>query len=392
VTPFAPSADRPGFDALGFDPAPGSTGRVESLSTAYQGVGAALADAHESLARIGTDAGLWQGGAADLFRDKLGELPDYLDKANRSLNAAADALRRWHADLVPMQRAANDLEVQARAARERLRSAESNPDLGLANRVFPDEGSLREAQHRLAAAVARLRAAQDDLEAIRDQAERLRRQHEELARQIAEALRAAKDIAPEKPGMFERLGEAVGAALSAVADSLAHVGELAGNIIANIADVLGDISTMLGVVSGVLELIPGVGTVVGTVIDAVALGLSVTALQGHIVGDLLGADIPPETYFLDIAAIGLGVTSLVTPVPGVGLGLAVGNLGGQALGEALTDGEAGTFYDNLGTYWAPRNPAQWATYGADLFIPGAGLAVPFWNAVEEGIAETNGDR
>ncbi|MFC5286412.1 hypothetical protein ACFPM7_05060 [Actinokineospora guangxiensis] len=49
---------------------------------------------------------------------------DYLDKANRSLNAAADAPRRWHADLVPMQRAANDLEAQARAALERLRSAD----------------------------------------------------------------------------------------------------------------------------------------------------------------------------------------------------------------------------------------------------------------------------
>ena len=56
--------------------------------------------------------------------------------------------------------------------------------------------------------------------------------------------------------------------------------------------------------AGVVELVPGVGSVAGTALDAVGLGLSVTALQGHLVGNALGADIPPETYALDALAIG----------------------------------------------------------------------------------------
>ncbi len=69
-------------------------------------------------------------------------------------------------------------------------------------------------------------------------------------------------------------------------------------------------------------------------------------------------------------------------VPGVGLGLSLGYLGGQAASEGLTGGEASTFYDNLGTYWTPCSPAE----GALFAVSPAGLAV--WNAVEEGFAET----
>ncbi|MGH4001378.1 MAG: hypothetical protein ACRDTJ_28410, partial [Pseudonocardiaceae bacterium] len=221
-------------------------------------------------------------------------------------------------------------------------------------------------------------------------ARRLLAQHQQLAHEVAEALHRAREIAPEEPGFFENLGETIGRALdeglAIVADGLEHLAAASGNIIANLADVAGDVSTMLSVVSGVVELVPGVGTVVGTALDAVGLGLSATALGGHLVGDALGADIPPETYALDALAIGYSTASLVTPVPGVGLGLSVGYLGGQAMGEGLTGGEASTFYDNLGTYWTPRNPGEAALFAVS---PGA-LAV--WNAVEEGFAETEQQR
>lgn len=355
---------REGFDALGFDPAPGEVGNIEALSTNYTQVSQSLEQAHQALTRIGASSGIWQGQAADNFRDTVGELPDYLDKAYRSLGDAATALEGWHTDLGSMQRTAADLERQAQQAQRRLEQAEANPDLGLAGRFFPDGESLQAAQQRLEAATERLHAAQQELEAIREQARRLLEQHEQLAQEVAKALQRAKDIAPEEPGFFEELAAA------------------SGNIIANLADVTGDISTMLSVVSGVVELVPGVGSVVGTALDAVGLGLSVTALQGHLVGDALGADIPPETYALDALAIGYSTASLVTPVPGVGLGLSLGYLGGQAASEGLTGGEASTFYDNLGTYWAPRSPGEAALFA----VSPPGLAV--WNAVEEGFAET----
>ncbi|MGH3916433.1 MAG: hypothetical protein ACRDTC_23940 [Pseudonocardiaceae bacterium] len=94
----------------------------------------------------------------------------------------------------------------------------------------------------------------------------------------------------------------------------------------------------------------------------------------------------PETYALDMLGIGFSATSLATPVPGVGLALSAGYLGGQAAAEGVTGGEVSTFYDDLNTYWRPRNPAE-----AGLFaVSPPALAV--WNAVEEGFAETEQQR
>lgn len=144
---------RPGFDALGFDPAPGNLGRIEALHSQYAQVGESLGQAHQVLAAVGTNSGFWRGDAADAFRTKVGDLPGYLDDAHRSLDAAAAALQGWHTDLSSMQHTAADLELQANKARRAVEDAESNPDLGLAGQYFTDDESLREAERRLEAAL-----------------------------------------------------------------------------------------------------------------------------------------------------------------------------------------------------------------------------------------------
>src|SRR5690606_35686613 len=117
---------------------------------------------------------------------------------------------------------------------------------------FPDEQSLQNAQRRLDAAVAAVRAADAELEAIREQARRLQEQHTQIAEEVARALQRARDIAPEEPGFFERLGEAIGRALDgaveAIADTLQQIGEAAwqlikdnANLISMISDVLADL-------------------------------------------------------------------------------------------------------------------------------------------------------
>jgi len=295
---------REGFDALGFDPAPGQLANLEALSTQYQEVARSLEAAYEALTQIGSSSSSWQGEAALAFQNTVGELPGYLDKAHRSLGAAATALQGWHTDLGSMQRTAADLEWQAREALRRVRHAESNPDLGLAGQFCPDAETLRVAQQRLEAATERLRSAQAELEALREQARRLLEQHRQLAHEIAEALKRAREIAPEEPGFFENLGETIGRALDQglemVADGLEHLAAASGNIIANLGDVAGDISTMLSVVSAIVEVVPGVGSALGVTLDAVGLGLAATALGGHLAGDALGAEIAPETYALDM--------------------------------------------------------------------------------------------
>ena len=254
MTVLLPQPGRDGFDALGFDPAPGKAGNIETLSTNYMQVSQSLEQAHQALTRIGSSSGIWQGRAADNFRDTVAELPDYLDKAYRSLGDAATALDGWRTDLGSMQRTAADLERQAQQAQCQLEQAEASPDLGLAGQFFPDGESVQAAQQKLEAATKRLQAAQHELEAIREQAWRLLEQHEQLAQEVAKALERAKDIAPEEPGFFEELGETIGRALDsgieALGEGLEQLGAASGNIIANLADVAGDISTMLSVVSG----------------------------------------------------------------------------------------------------------------------------------------------
>lgn len=91
------------YPALGFDPAPGATERVASLATDLGSVASELGAAEQALTSIGRSSGIWQGEAAETFHEKLGELPDYLDKANRSLGDAARTLDQWSADLNSMQ-------------------------------------------------------------------------------------------------------------------------------------------------------------------------------------------------------------------------------------------------------------------------------------------------
>lgn len=129
------------YPALGFDPAPGATERVGALAADLGSVATELGAAQQALTSIGHSSGIWQGDAAEAFHDKLGELPEYLEKANRSLGDAARALDQWSADLSSMQRTAARYEAEATQMLQRLQAAESSPDLGLAGQTFPDEAS-----------------------------------------------------------------------------------------------------------------------------------------------------------------------------------------------------------------------------------------------------------
>ncbi|MGH3977488.1 MAG: putative T7SS-secreted protein, partial [Pseudonocardiaceae bacterium] len=240
------------YPSLGFDPAPGTTERVSSVAADLQSVATELGAAHQALTGIGRSSGIWQGEAAQAFHEKLGELPGYLDTADRSLRGAAQTLSQWSADLASMQTTAAQYEAEAAQALQRLQAAESNPDLGLAGQVFSDDATLRQAQARYDAALSRLRTATKELDDIRTLAQRLLAQHEGLVSDVANALRRAKDEAPEEPGMLDRIGDAFGNLVDGVKDAADAVWEWVqdhADLIAQIGDVLGTISTALGVLA-----------------------------------------------------------------------------------------------------------------------------------------------
>ncbi|CAM4202957.1 flagellar export protein FliJ [Kibdelosporangium persicum] len=290
------------YPAIGFNPAPGTVGSVTSVADNMSTVAKELNEAYTSLTSIGRGGSVWEGEAASGFQGKVGELPDYLDKARRSLGDASKVLQDWAADLESMQRTAQDYEAQAKKALQAVRNAENNPDLGLAGQMFDTEEALRTAQQRFDQAKQQLTNAENDLTAIREQAKRLLEQHQELADRVADALRRAKDEAPEEPGFFDRIGEA----LSDIVDG---VKELAGdvwNFVKEHADVIAKIGTVLSAVGNVLGVvaiatcwIPGVNAVTATA----AAVVSGAAAGTKLLAKAAGADVSWTSIGMD--AIGV---------------------------------------------------------------------------------------
>ncbi|MBK0866441.1 MAG: hypothetical protein IJH84_16405 [Saccharopolyspora sp.] len=274
------------YPVLGFDPAPGTVATVESVATDLQQVSTKMGDAHQALTKIGREDGIWEGQAADAFRRTVGELPKYLEQAHRSLGDAARTLTQWYEHLGSMQQKARSYEAEAAAAQQRVRQAESNPHFNLANQHFPDRASLQQAQSKLDAAQSTLNNANADLEAIREQATRLLHQHDDLAKTVEDALRRAADEAPEKPGLLERLGNALdqlGQSISDSADKAWQWIQDHADDLKQVGDVLSTVGSVLGVVALATSWIPGVNAVTAgaaMTVSAAALGVNALAKAG----------------------------------------------------------------------------------------------------------------
>lgn len=286
------------YPALGFDPAPGVVDRVQGMTDNLASVATELGEAHAALTSIGKSDSVWEGQASYAFQGKVGELPSYLDKAHRSLGDAAKVLHGWVDDLSSLQRTAGEYEVDAQKALQAVQSAHSNPDLGLGGQRFDTAEALQDAQARFDAAKSQLNRAKGDLEEIRQAAKRLFEQHQELADRVAEALHRAKDEAPEEPGFFDRIGEALG-------DLVEGIQELAGDVwnfvkehadvIAKIGDVLSAIGNVLGVVAIATCWIPGVNAVTATA----AAVVSGAAAGTKLLAKAAGADVSLASIGLD---------------------------------------------------------------------------------------------
>jgi phage shock protein A len=377
------------FPALGFDPAPGDLDGVTDLAGKYRTVSKDLTEADDSLRQIVRKQGIWQGEASEAFARRIGPLPQYLEGAARSMGEAADALEKWSHDLGDLQKRAADLEARAEAAAKAAEQARANPDLALANRTFPDQQSLQLAQRLLDNAGRQLQSAIDGCQNIQDAAKQLQQEHTEAAARVAEALRKAKELAPDEPDLLDQLTDAVGGALVDLSNTLADGVDEAwdfvqdhAEVIAKVSDVSGDIGNALGLVG---EFLPDPAK---EIVGAVATGFGVAALAGHATAKLAGADVAPETLIFD----GLGaVTSLVGTFAPPGVEAAMKGIGYGALDTQLNldvgARAAGVSFEgpigDLASYWVPKD----ATQAAASFVFPAGVA--YWNAAETGAEADN---
>lgn len=385
-----------GFPALGFDPAPGELDRISEASDTYLRVKENLRFADDALRDIIKQRGVWQGEASDAFARKIGDLPEYLETATRSMAQASDALSSWTSALGDMKRQAVDLEAMAREASQAAEQARGNPDFALAGQTFTDQAALTNAQARLDDAGRKLEEAINRCESVQQQAERLLQQHTEIAERTAELLKRARELAPEEPGLLAKGLDALGDMVQDLAnfaldtaDAMWNVVQDNANLIAKLSDVVGDIGNILGVVGDFLP--PPAGEIVG----AVATGFGVAALGGHALAMAAGGDVAPETLIFDAIGAATSLGGIFTP-PGGSAALKVIGYGAIGLQTGIdagsnAAGDEKAFegpIDDFKNYWVPKNGAQWAVSGSSLILgPGPAAAVAFYNAAEQGHAE-----
>ncbi|MCR6481256.1 hypothetical protein M8542_00335 [Amycolatopsis sp. OK19-0408] len=380
------------FPALGFDPAPGDLDGVTDLAGKYRAVSTDLTEADDSLRQIVRKQGIWQGEASEAFARRLGPLPKYLEGAARSMGEAADALERWAQDLGDLQKRASDLEARAEAAAQAAEQARANPDLALANRSFPDQQSLQIAQRLLDNAGQQLQVAIDGCQNVQDAAKQLQQEHTEAAGRVAEALRKAKELAPDEPDLLDKLGDAVGGALGDLTNTLADGADQAwdfvqdhAELISKLSDVMGDIGNGLGVLSDALP------PPVGEITSAVATGVGIGALGGHALAKAAGANVSSETLIFDVAGAATSLAGLVPGVPDTAIKVGTyGLLADQAVGEVAGGKDFESPWDDFQNYWVPKDGGQVAVVAGTLIAgPAPWAAVALGNATEAGAQADN---
>jgi hypothetical protein len=315
VGPVSPCGVLPSaFPSLGFDPAPGDLPAVERLVVTVDRSAALLDRVRRQLAQVGRPGAGWRGEAASAFAERLGTLPDYLDRSATSVAEVRAALAQWARRLQEMQasarayeRAAAEAERALAAALAALRAAASSPPVG----PFADPSDVA-ARERAAALVRRAQAQVDSaagaLEQVRRRAAALREEHQRIAERVAAGIRAALDRAPAEPALLERLSTALTDLVDWVASVPERVDRFAEEHAATIlavADVLSEAATVLGLLALVVP------PPVGLVLLGAAAGATGLALTGHLLADGAGADVDGFTYAGDVLGVaGPGVRAV----------------------------------------------------------------------------------
>lgn len=313
------------YPSLGFDPAPGSPGNVDSLAARTKRAAAALDNAQNSIKRL-TGNVTWAGDAASAFSKKVGELPRYLKDSQEAMSTASSELAKWRAALADYQNTARTYEAEAKEAKGRVATAESakeaatsrynqaasDPAFRLSGQYFTgpalqdaqakiDAASarLRQADGELSTASARLDQAERELEEIIKRAERLLDEHQSQARGVAGQLRKATESAPD-PGFWESLGDQLQQLGHAIQEWCARHKDL----LKTIGDWLSNISAVLGVLALLTLWCPPLS---GALALASA-GFSLGALAAHGAAKIGGADVG----VMDLVGDAIGV------IPGAG--------------------------------------------------------------------------
>src|SRR5690625_583915 len=153
------------FEALGFDPAPGSPDAVVTQAELLREVGGQLEQVGTLFSRAAAET--WQGQSAQAFGEVLNEqLVPRVDEAVAALTEGAQALKTFAEELMDFQRRAETLESDAQAQREIRDTAAREADATPSPETDHGGAEQAAAAERVAEAEAELERIDRDAQAL----------------------------------------------------------------------------------------------------------------------------------------------------------------------------------------------------------------------------------
>ncbi|MFJ6689627.1 putative T7SS-secreted protein [Streptomyces sp. NPDC091294] len=280
----------------------------------------------------GTGVGDWKGKAAEVFREKFDdEFRPRMDDARDSFCDAATVLEDWAAYMETKQAEAARLEDQAAKVNEQLGKAHSIADK---LKDADDDKTTQDHKDAIQGADRAVNAKEHELEKLRRRGRRLAGNYQEYGKEIADRLKSAMNIAPNEPGMWDKLGDAIADLGEAIADLPGQVGEL----LSDIGDWIKSHADWITVAASVI----GVIAIFCPVLAPLAIGLSAVAFAAHASAYGWSGLWPPTGErignWLTLGGDALGM------VPGVGAafrGVKAGVKAGRAAGGVVAGTKVG---------------------------------------------------
>ncbi|MFJ5291463.1 putative T7SS-secreted protein [Streptomyces sp. NPDC088348] len=308
------------FPALGFVPCPGDHVVADEVAKTVHRTAKALVEICQVL--HGTGAGDWKGKAAEAFRARFDDdFRPRMDDARDSFNGAAAALQDWADYMEHKQNAAAHLETEAAEAKRRLGTAHDTADkLDKADADKKDSGDHKD---EVEAAGKAVHSQQHELDEIRGRGHKLAGDYHTYGNEIAGRLKKAMDIAPNEPGMWDKLGHAI----ESLGEVLADLPGAVADVLADVGHWLQDHADWITVAASVV----GVIAIFCPVLAPLAIGLSAVAFFAHATSYGLSGLFPPTgakaSNWLTLGGDALG---MVPGVGAVGKGVSAGVKAGRA--------------------------------------------------------------
>ncbi|MDT0343098.1 coiled-coil domain-containing protein [Streptomyces litchfieldiae] len=311
------------FPALGFVPCPGDQTSMDSVADTFGRTTEVLAEVNAVL--TGAEEGEWRGRTAREFRRMLREdFQPKVEDALQSFEQARRAITDWVVTMGDYQRRAEVIETHAaeaqRARDAALAGLEALPDEPGPFDPEPETDEERREQERNEQArgeqESALRIADAALQEFRDRARALQDEFNDSGRSTAGRLANAIDLAPNEPGLWESLGDAIGDFAQGIADLVDDLGAALIDVLAEWAPILskiGAVAGLLSTITGLLALLPIPGLQFLGVVSLVLAGVSTLANYGAAVGETgsFTAALADPAFLLSAASLAFGVGSFV---------------------------------------------------------------------------------